>query len=389
LRIAHYFEALRLEKGGTVRAVVDMCAVLAARGHRVTMLTHDTRDAPEAWLAGGDDQPALTRLARPSRPGRFYSGRQLREIAPHLKDFDALHLHGIWTPSTAQMARLAHGRGVPFIVSTHGMLDVWSMAQRTMKKRLYLLLIGNRMLRHAALFHTTAEEERRQAARWIDAARARIVPCICDLEAFADLPGPDLAHRQFEITDGGGPTVLFLSRVHYKKSPEILIRAAALLRDRGSPCRLLFAGTGERAYMASLRSLADGLNLGDACRFLGMVTGAAKLSLYQAADVFALPTSQENFGLVYTEALACGTPVVATKGTDIWRDLERSGGAVIADRAPEAFADAIAGLAADPQRRAEMGRRGRAFIFDWLNPDKIGAGFEALYAEASGTADPV
>jgi glycosyltransferase involved in cell wall biosynthesis len=140
--------------------------------------------------------------------------------------------------------------------------------------------------------------------------------------------------------------------------------------------------------MKKLRALADSLNLGDACRFLGMVTGAAKQSLYQAADVFALPTSQENFGLVYTESLACGTPIVATRGTDIWRDLERSGGAVIADPSPEAFADAIAELAADRKRRAEMGRRGRAFVFAWLNPDKVAAEFEALYAEAAGAVEP-
>jgi glycosyltransferase involved in cell wall biosynthesis len=103
------------------------------------------------------------------------------------------------------------------------------------------------MLRHAALIHTTAEEEKRQAARWIDAARARVVPYICDLEPFDDLPGPDLARRRFEIDEGGGPTVLFLSRIHYKKSPEILIRAAALLRERGNPCRALRAACSSRA----------------------------------------------------------------------------------------------------------------------------------------------
>jgi len=388
LRIVHYVQTLRLEKGGAVLAAMDMCTVLAARGHGVAVLSHDTSDAPEAWLAGGDGQPVVTRIARPSRPGGFYSGGQLRTIAPHLEAADVVHLHAIWTPASAQLARLAQGRGVPFIVSVHGVLDDWSMAQRAMKKRLYLFLFGNRMLRHAALIHTTAEEEKRQAARWIDASRARVVPCICDLDQFEHLPGPDLARRQFEIGEGGEPTVLFLSRVHYKKSPEVLIRAAALLRDRGSPCRLLFAGSGDSAYMKKLRALADGLNLGDACRFLGMVTGAAKLSLYQAADVFALPTSQENFGLVYTESLACGTPIVATRGTDIWRDLERSGGAVIADPSPEAFADAIAELAADRKRRAEMGRRGRAFVFDWLNPDKVAAQFEALYAEATGAVEP-
>ena len=164
------------------------------------------------------------------------------------------------------------------------------------------------------------------------------------------LPGAEVARRGVLAGMGPEPIVLFLSRIHPKKGGETLIRAVAQVRSGGRPCSLVFAGTGEDAYVGSLRALAAELGLEGAVRFVGLVRGAEKLSLYQAAAVLAIPTHQEDFGLVFPESLACGTPVVTTRGVDIWPELESSGGAVIVDRTPGAFAEAIGGLVADADR---------------------------------------
>ena len=256
------------------------------------------------------------------------------------------------------------------------------MRQSLPKKKAYLALAGKRMIGRVAVFHATADDEKRQASNWVPADRIEVVPYITDLRPFEQLPGPAAAIEEFGLSDGV-PNVLFLSRLHYKKQPDVLIRAVKLLADRGVPCRVLFAGTGDEPYLKQLGALASELGLGeDRCRFLGMVTGDLKHSLYEAADLFALPTSQENFGLVYTESLACRTPIIATKGTDIWRELEASGAATIADPTPPAFADAIAALLADREALPARGEAGRAYTFDWLEIDKTARGFEALYDRA-------
>jgi glycosyltransferase involved in cell wall biosynthesis len=113
-----------------------------------------------------------------------------------------------------------------------------------------------------------------------------------------------------------------------------------------------------------------------------MVVGDLKLSLYSMADIFALPTQQENFGLVYPEAMLCDTPVITTRGTDIWRELQ-NGGATIVDRTPEAFADGIGTLLSDPKKLMEIGRRGREHILQWLDTDTIAAQYEQLYERAA------
>ena len=107
-----------------------------------------------------------------------------------------------------------------------------------------------------------------------------------------------------------------------------------------------------------------------------MVRGRVKLSLYELADVFVLPTHQENFGLVLPEALACGTPVVTTRGTDIWRELEQAG-AKIVDNRPLEIANAIKELLIDDNLRLALGEQGRSYIRNWLAEDKVLAGYGA------------
>ena len=382
LRCAHYISQVRLSTGGPVRFVLDLCATLAARGHDVTLLTSDSADVPPAWLAGGTALPRVITLQEPGRFAQLLPKSAMDRAAEALASCDVLHLHGAWEPANRQFARLSRRIKVPYVVTVHGMLDDWSMAQRVLKKRLYLALGGRRMFEGARAIQCTARAELQQAARHLGRSRGVVIPCLVDLSPFDTLPGPEPAHTAFPDSRTDRPKVLFLSRLHPKKGIEVLIGAAAILRDRGRPVRLLIAGSGDPAYEAQLRGLVQRDGLGDDVKFLGLVRGVEKVSLYQAADVFALPTSQENFGLVLPEAMACRTPVVTTRGVDIWQEIQAAG-ATIADPTPTSFADAIARLLDDPAGRDEIGERGRRWVYESLGPDALLPRYEAFYA---GTA---
>ena len=128
----------------------------------------------------------------------------------------------------------------------------------------------------------------------------------------------------------------------------------------------------------------SGCSLNGAAHFVGHVGGALKISLYEWADVFVLPTSQENFGLVLPEALACRTPVITTKGVDIWPELEASGGAVIVDAEPSTLAKEIKAMLEEADRRKQMGERGRQWVMERLTPQVIVYAYESLYREVAG-----
>lgn len=379
MKILHFFPTTRLTEGGTVRAAIDFCTVLARRGHEITWLTTDDTDVPEAWKRGDPNCPTI-KLLEPLKAGKRLSKKQVARAAEVARAADVTHIHAMWMPSNPQMARACDSVGTPWVLSTHGMLDDWCMEQRGLKKQFYLATAGRILLRGATTFLTTAEEERRQASRWLKHDNVGVIPYIVDLEPYAEVPSPQEAIDAYGQVEE--PTVLFLSRVHEKKSIETLIDATAILKQRGTPLRVFIAGTGERAYIETLKQRAKDAGVDGSITFLGMVVGDLKLSLYAMADVFALPTQQENFGLVYSEAMLCETPAIGTKGTDIWRELEE-GGATITDRTPEAFAEAIEELVTDKELAKSRGKAGRVQMLKWLDTNSVAERYEEMYAAAA------
>ncbi len=379
----HFLRETRLELGGVVKAVLDMCAMLADVGHAVTLITCDAADVPDAWRRDEALCPRVVEIKPSGLFGGLISREGLRVARPILCQADVVHLHTPWEMSNLQLARRLRADSVPYVVTIHGMMDDWCMLQKGLKKRIFLGLAGRRFLERAAQLHFTAQAEQDQSLRWVPAAAGRttIAPCVVDLSEFEHLPGPEPALRAYPFIDPQQPTVLYLSRLHPKKGIELLIAAAAILRDRGLAFQVLIAGPGEPAYQQSLERLTAEQRLGDRVHFLGMVRGQEKLSLYQTADVFALPTYQENFGLVLAEALACRTPVVSTQGTDIWRELEQAGAKIVPTEAGP-LAEAIGDLIGDPTGAADLGRRGQEYVQDWLSKDQVHRQYEQLYAAA-------
>lgn len=383
MKILHYLPSFRLQRGGPVRAVLDLASNLVSRGHGVTLLTCEYGDIPAAWAEEGAGRPRVVLMDQPETfngpIGRAYRGVIAREVGWS----DVVHVHGVWNYSNVQLAGTARAQGKPYIVSLRGMLDDWSMEQKALKKRVFHFLIYKKLLERAAAVHCTAQAELDQSKKWFPRGRGIVVANLLDLGPFRAPPGPGLAREKFAVLGNGKRNVLFLSRLHYKKGAEVLIGAAALLRGSGGvACNFILAGEGDESYVRTLKELAADRGVAQDVHFVGHVSGALKVSLYQAADIFALPTSQENFGFVFPEALASGTPVVTTKGVDIWGELLAGGGAAIVERTQEAFAHEIAAILGDEVRLERMRAASRPFVFATYDEGVLMDQFERMYAEA-------
>ncbi len=379
LNLVHYLEAVRLELGGVVRAVLDMAQVMSDAGHRVHLLTPDALDVPKPWMQGEAGQPKVS-VVPPVKFGRRISAEADRAV----READVLHLHGPWCTGNLALANMAQRIGKPYILTLHGMLDDWSMQQKRLKKRTYLTLFGQRVLERAASIQCTAEAERKQSHPWYPKGRPIIQPYIIDTEPYQQLPGPEEAREKFTRLQEDRFNVLFLSRIHPKKGVEHLIDAAPLLVQRGVQANIFITGPEEIAYQAELTDRIRRHGVEDSVMFTGPVYGQTKTSLYQAADVFVLPTSQENFGLVLTEAMSCGTPVITTRGTDIWSEVESAGG-IIVEQEAQAIAGAIQDLAKDRDHCRALGERGRQWVLERFDRKRLIQEYEAMYRKAQSS----
>src|SRR5262245_12057358 len=108
---------MMLQEGGVVRALLDLCTALAARGHRVTLLTLDARDVPAEWNGNGQGRPRVELLGRAMGRLPWLSRDAGRRFASVIDQADMLHLHVPWDPLCQRLARLARRRGVPYVVS--------------------------------------------------------------------------------------------------------------------------------------------------------------------------------------------------------------------------------------------------------------------------------
>lgn len=175
-----------------------------------------------------------------------------------------------------------------------------------------------------------------------------------DLETFKPL---DRAVAR-QTLGTSGTTLASIGHLVPRKGHDIVIRATALLPD----VTLLVVGDGPER--ARLQRLSGEIGVGDRVRFLGEIPHASLAGVYSAADALVLASSREGWANVLLEALACGTPVVAS---DIWGTPEvvcsPSAGVLVRERSPEAFAHAIRQLLAAPPSR--YATRAYAEQFSW------------------------
>jgi len=204
-----------------------------------------------------------------------------------------------------------------------------------------------------------------------------VIPCGVNLDRFAPI---EASRARAELgLRADGQYLLFVGRLEPLKGLELLLDAMAELED--SAPVLLVAGGDERAagYVAALRARAERLGIGERVSFLGAVPQERLPLYYSAADVCVVPSYYESFGLVALEAMACGTPVVASRVGGLTGTVQDGvSGYLIPWRCPQPFADKVDLLLANDDLRRTMGAaaRERAQRFRW---SAVAADLAALY----------
>jgi glycosyltransferase involved in cell wall biosynthesis len=312
LRVIQTIASTRADHGGTSRSVPALCDHLADIGVDNHLVTFRPFDRSVNCL-----YPKLTAYVHLLDESRYYRqigiGKSLRRKIESLivdREKTLVHDHAIWLPSNSHIARICRDRNVARVVSPRGMLGKWALSHGHWKKRLAWLLFQKRDLATADAFHATSEQERKEILSHGFTQPTIVVPNGIEI--------PDiLPTRQ---TPSENRVALFLSRIHPKKGLVNLLHAwkrANVSQD----WKLVIAGPDECGHKNELQGLISRLALGHSVSLGGEVLDTEKWQLYANADLFVLPSHNENFGIVIAEAMGAGLPVITTTGTP-WSCLQ-------------------------------------------------------------------
>ncbi len=384
MRILHVISSFRQAAGGPVLALKETVARLRDLGAEPEVLCCDA-DPPDG---DGAVQRVKTHVAKAGLPGLV--GRTKRDIAEHVAGADIVHVHGVWDPLLIIAARAARGLGKPVVCTPHGMLSDWAIGQNRLRKAVYHAAFTGPMLKRASAIHfITAAEQRLAAKRAPGGVRQFVVPIFPAEEFYREPPSRDEALKYFPQVAADGPWVLFLSRIHPGKGlPQVIAAFSGVLRENPS-AQLIIAGSGDAGYVTRMKRLVAQAGVTRSAHFVGMVGGPAKVALYRRAALLAVPSSHENFGMVFAESLACGTPVLLTPEVGTAGEIVGAGAGFLTGTDEASVARDLAAALRDKARLEEMGAAGRRWVLDYLRPERIAAqmlrNYDALLdGQASG-----
>jgi glycosyltransferase involved in cell wall biosynthesis len=353
-----------LEFGGPPVKVRAIAQGLAERGNQVTVLTADwsfeermaankvsAERGPFGWSHVENGVKAIYLPSWLRYRSLTWNPAVKRFCRVRLRDFDVAHLYGLYDLLGPCVADACWRSKIPYVLEPIGMFV--PIVRNLRLKRIYHALFGRRLFEGAGAIIATSEQEVEELTSG-GIERKKIVMRRNGVETPASWPAPGIFRKRLGITNKA-QVILFLGRLSEKKSPGLLLEAFASLSkaSKDNNLQLVFAGPDEGSMKSRLTQMAAQLGVNSQVQFTGPIFGEEKWAAYRDANVFVLPSQNENFGNTAAESMAAGTPVVVTEQCGIAPLLADVAGRVVPHEAG-ALAEAIKALIDDPDLHARF-----------------------------------
>jgi glycosyltransferase involved in cell wall biosynthesis len=305
---------------------------------------------------------------------------------------DIVHVHGIWSPALMRRQFVWRKRGVPCVVTVHGMLEPWALGHKRLKKMVAWRVYQKRMLDLACALHATSPREAANLRKLGLKPRIEMIPWGISLDGTSNLEyrsKEERADNRSVYTDSPtGPrdcntatpnyrTALFVGRIYPVKGLPMLVEAWEKSRPEGWKMKIV--GPDEAGHLAEVERLILEAGLVEKFEFSGPLTGAALDQAYDNADLYIQPSHTENFGMAIAEAMAHGLPVITTQGAP-WKLLEEEHCGWWTPISTNGIAAALDDATRrSPEDLTAMGERGRAIVGERFAWEAIARQFVECY----------
>jgi len=372
--ILHVIDNLYPESGGPPTVAIEFVRQQARMGRRVAvMITHPPRkpeqraQLAERWKGLDIEYIVLDEL--PPQERMEAARRHIDRLRPEI-----IHLHCMWEAIVRRIAGYARKQRVPYVLSTHGMLHPYALAQKRLKKWVYLQVFGS-LVRGAGELYALNREE----ADYIERRFGRPSSVLANGIVVEDYLAPESGIFRARVPAlANRPFILFVGRLHPIKGIDNLIRSYGLARRRGLELDLVVVGPDD-CQQPELEALVRDLSLGAHVHFPGGMFGPEKRDGFAACAMFAHRPRFEGFGITVVEGMAAGRPVVTTRECKLDGAAE-AGALQQADDSDEAFGMALLEVARSPDGGSALGARGREWVRSQLSWESLVHRAEASYA---------
>ena len=370
--------------------LLQIARQLGRLGNQVDVYTrrHDPNDPQIVQL--GDNARVIHLNAGPYFSEKETLHRHVPEFLDGLRQFqrtagisyDLVHSH-YWLSGYAG-ADLSQEWNIPHATTFHTLARKKLAARAGEKESELRMATESRVMHHADAIVVSTDNEREDLYRLyhVPPHKVEVIAAGVDSDLFRP---SDKAAARAELGLEETRVVLSVGRIEPLKGLETLIGAMARLEDRTSTRLLLVGGTlGQDRELARLKSVAAGMGIQDMVTFVGAVDQSELPTYFSAADVFVLPSYYESFGLVALEAMACGTPVIASRvGGPKAFVQDGLTGYMIPWHCPDPYAERLDILLANPALRESMGKAAtaKARTMGW---DRVAGRLMNLYESLAG-----
>ncbi|ADY37294.1 glycosyl transferase group 1 [Phocaeicola salanitronis DSM 18170] len=361
MKILQTIAGFGAHSGGTSTCTYDLLSAMRVIGCDVDLMTIQSTDLMgkgEAWIKALPND-AITPYGYSRNMNRFLKQN----------DYDLYHTNGMWMHCNHATCVTARKKDKPYIITPHGMLYPQALARSAWKKKILLNFGGvNQDLRLADCIHCTCKEEMMHYRNLGYKNPVAVIPNPVPVPSFVN----DLIHERYIKRIG------FLGRLHPRKNVESLLDAWISLGIAVKDARLVIMGKGEPQYEQMLKERVRQHGLKNV-EFAGFVTGREKFERLASLTALCVPSDFENFGMIVTEALSVGTPVIASLGTP-WEELNTEHCGYWVKNDVPTLAGTIADvLSLSAEEIARMGENGKRLVQAKYKDTQVALMMKQLY----------
>lgn len=388
MKIVILCSSLDFTDGGPPRVVFGTAKALANAGHKVDIMSLCSSEDKAVVIENyfkknitGDVRLYLYLTTKPMKLG--YSRAMHNDFEKRFRSCDVVHFHGVWEVCFSIAAIYARRNKIPYFVSTHGMLDRWSMQQSRAKKFMSLTMLGTKnFLLHATSIVVGSNSEINNCALEIHKNKFAIIPNgVSPSEIDINKINYNLGFvERFPHITSWKTKVLFYSRIHPKKGIDILVEAFQQCAQNKNIGLLIVGIKQDIEYEKKLRSIIANSSVSEQIILTTDFTGEIARSVFHYCDIFVLPSHQEGFSMSVIEAMSLQKPILVTDKCNMDQvAISWNCGLVVTDDVTGIRHGLTRLMNMGENERQELGRNGRETVREHFSWESIANKLIKLY----------